>query len=108
MPTFNVTHTYERTEEDIRRIAVDSEHPLESPYRQACIKWAEEHPAPLPNPNDFLIGTVFTHESTQGTVVEYVALGGTKFLRNQDGERGIRFRSRGFWNLSGVKIVFKP
>lgn len=68
-----------------------------------------EHPAPLPNPNDFPVGTVFTHASTKGLLVEYVALGGTgKFLRNQGGSRSIRIRTRGFWDPSAVTIVFKP
>lgn len=104
MPTFSVTHVYDRTEEDIRRIAVDSEHPLESPYRQACIKWVEEHPLP-PNPNDLPVGTVFTHAPGKHDPVEYVALGERKFLRT---DRGLRTRSRGFWNVANVEIVFKP
>lgn len=105
MPTISVTHVYDRTEEDIRRIAVDSEHPLESPYRQACIKWVEEHPLPPPNPNDFPVGTVFTHAPGKHDPVEYVALGERKFLRT---DRGLRTRSRGFWNVANVEIVFKP
>ena len=105
MPTFNVTHTYERTEEDIRRIAEDPDHPLESPYRQACIQWVKDHP----NPNDFPIGTVFTHTSSEGyAIAEYVALGTNRFLRNQSGRRGIRTRKRSFWNPSGVTIVWQP
>ena len=101
MPTFNVTHTYERTEEDIRRIAEDPDHPLESPYRQACIQWVKDHP----NPNDFPIGTVFTHAPGKHDPVEYVALGERKFLRT---DRGLRTRSRGFWNVANVEIVFQP
>ena len=110
MPTFNVTHTYERTEEDIRRIAEDSDHPLESPYRQACIKWVEENPLPTTNPNDLPAGTVFTHKGDVRTTdpVEYVALGGGRFLRTLDGVRGLRNRTRGFWNLSGITIVGQP
>jgi hypothetical protein len=116
VPTFSVTHIYERTEEDIRRIAVDSEHPLESPYRQACIKWVEENPIPLPpNPNDLPVGTVFTHAPGKHDPVEYVALdfsqttGEREFLRtDSSGYRGVRTRSRSFWKVASVEIVFQP
>jgi len=110
VPTISVTHVYDRTEEDIRRIAVDSEHPLESPYRQACIKWVEENPIPLPpNPNDLPVGTVFTHAPGKHDPVEYVALGERKFLRtDSSGNRGLRTRSRSFWKVASVEIVFQP
>lgn len=109
MPT--ITVDYDRDEEDIRRIAVDSDHPLESPYRQACIKWVEEHPAPPSHPRDFPIGTVFTH--TTGTrpkdTAEYVKLYDATYLRtSHDGERSVRFRSDLFWRLRAIEIVFQP